>query len=608
MKNLFRVAATACCSVLLSFSLSAQITINMSDLIALGDTVAREADTLPSILGPGNAGPNQTWDFSGAVGHVLETTVAVAPSSTPSASSFTSSNLALTNDNLNYLFFDYNASNVIVDGFAGDPLGSGNLDVTFNPDLTLYQFPTNYGNTFSDTYEFEVVVPGSAVSQPVYEVRLEHIGTIEDTVDGWGTLITPVGSYNAIRIKRVEYGRDIVSFKLTVISPWSTLTDDLSTTTSYSWLALETKLAATDMSFDSLGNVARFTYSLIPPAPIADFTQIDLGAGSVQFTDNSMNSPSDFLWQFDDGTPDVTTQNPIHQFAANGTYNVCLTASNVSGSDSSCQSVVVANATGSNSAPIASNETVTMFQDTFEIIDLNDNITDPNGDSMTISIYQNPAEGALVDNGNGTYTYTPATSYVGQDEFRFSACDSAGLCDSAKVTIWVLSNQSPPVADFTWVLDTVTCEITFTDQSQNDPTSWVWDFGDSTSASGEIVTHTFDGISLYTVCLTATNSLGNHTDCKQISFSCVPDNTGLVNFGQETIKVFPNPTDGGIQIESSSQFEELIISNVKGGSENRIKLVNKNLAIEAEDLHVGINILSFVSNGKTIRLKVVKIN
>ena len=81
-----------------------------------------------------------------------------------------------------YVFFDYNSSNVIVDGFAGNPFGSGTLDVIFNPDLTLYQFPTDYGNIFSDSYAFEVVVSGSDVGQPVHEVKLDHSGTVKHTL------------------------------------------------------------------------------------------------------------------------------------------------------------------------------------------------------------------------------------------------------------------------------------------------------------------------------------------------------------------------------------------------------------------------------------------
>ena len=132
MKPLNHFIILICSLFVLNVQLSAQITITQSNQISLGDTVLRGADTLPAWLpGPGSAGANQTWDFANATQHIVENTRAIAPSSTPSASSFTSSNLALTVDNLNYLFFDYNSSNVIVDGFAGNPFGSGTLDVIF---------------------------------------------------------------------------------------------------------------------------------------------------------------------------------------------------------------------------------------------------------------------------------------------------------------------------------------------------------------------------------------------------------------------------------------------------------------------------------------------
>lgn len=73
-------------------------------------------------------------------------------------------------------------------------------------------------------------------------------------------------------------------------------------------------------------------------APVADFygapTTIPVG-GSVNFTDNSTNSPTSWSWTFTGGTPGTaTTQNPAGiTYNAVGTYPVSLTATNSFGSD-----------------------------------------------------------------------------------------------------------------------------------------------------------------------------------------------------------------------------------------------------------------------------------
>ena len=69
--------------------------------------------------------------------------------------------------------------------------------------------------------------------------------------------------------------------------------------------------------------------------PVAAFTAsvTTLAAGqSVQFTDQSANTPTRWNWDFGDGGTD-TLQNPKHTYSTEGTYTVTLTATNSFGSD-----------------------------------------------------------------------------------------------------------------------------------------------------------------------------------------------------------------------------------------------------------------------------------
>ena len=82
-----------------------------------------------------------------------------------------------------------------------------------------------------------------------------------------------------------------------------------------------------------------FIYVNFLPAPepefVADTTFIG-PFGEVDFTDLSLNSPTDWLWHFEGGTPDVSIlQNPYEiKYYASGKYDVKLIATNAGGSDS----------------------------------------------------------------------------------------------------------------------------------------------------------------------------------------------------------------------------------------------------------------------------------
>jgi len=73
-------------------------------------------------------------------------------------------------------------------------------------------------------------------------------------------------------------------------------------------------------------------------APIADFTAdgISIIAGTtVNFTDNSTNGPTSWLWSFPGGTPTSSnSQNPSVVYGTEGEYDVTITASNSIGSNS----------------------------------------------------------------------------------------------------------------------------------------------------------------------------------------------------------------------------------------------------------------------------------
>jgi hypothetical protein len=73
------------------------------------------------------------------------------------------------------------------------------------------------------------------------------------------------------------------------------------------------------------------------------------------------------------------------------------------------------------------------------------NDDDPQGLPLTVNpvipVICPPQHGTVVMQTNGNYTYTPTTNFVGTDTFCYVVCNSAGLCDTAIVTIDIL----PPI-------------------------------------------------------------------------------------------------------------------------------------------------------------------
>ncbi len=73
------------------------------------------------------------------------------------------------------------------------------------------------------------------------------------------------------------------------------------------------------------------------------------------------------------------------------------------------------------------------------------NDSDPDGHSLSASLGSGPANGSLTFNADGSFSYTPATGFVGNDSFTYSASDGHGGSSSATVSITVENN--PPVAE-----------------------------------------------------------------------------------------------------------------------------------------------------------------
>ncbi len=145
------------------------------------------------------------------------------------------------------------------------------------------------------------------------------------------------------------------------------------------------------------------------------------------------------------------------------TYQACDPAS-------LCDNAIVTiNVTPVNDAPVVNDDSFTMNEDgvlTAQSVTGNDGDADHANASLTWSLVSGgtaAANGTLVLNADGTFTYTPNANYNGTVSFTYQACDPLNACDNAVVTIIVTPVNDVPVAnDDTF---STTEEVALTNQS-----------------------------------------------------------------------------------------------------------------------------------------------
>ncbi len=105
-----------------------------------------------------------------------------------------------------------------------------------------------------------------------------------------------------------------------------------------------------------------------------------------------------------------------------------------------------------NRPPSVVNDAASTPQDSAGVfIDVLANDSDPDGDGLSVTGAGTPANGSVVNNGNGV-TYIPAPGFSGTDSFSYSAGDGKGGSGSATVTVTVTpgapaANRAPTARD-----------------------------------------------------------------------------------------------------------------------------------------------------------------
>ena len=145
---------------------------------------------------PGSAGANQTWDFSNLASSATFTIGFVDPATTPNAGVFSAATVAAAQAPI-YDYYIANSSEYTRMG-----ADNGQTQIPYSDGQTQLTFPMTYGTSFVDSF----------AATYTSGFTFYRSGTIDVEADGYGTLVTPQGTFqNVLRVHYQEAYSDDAS-------------------------------------------------------------------------------------------------------------------------------------------------------------------------------------------------------------------------------------------------------------------------------------------------------------------------------------------------------------------------------------------------------------
>lgn len=280
------------------------------------------------------------------------------------------------------------------------------------------------------------------------------------------------------------------------------------------------------------------------PQTVSDFssalTAFCKPPATVNFVNNSINGTS-FLWNFGDGYGS-TDMNPTHSYSAYGNFNVQLIADGgVCGIDTlliptfisvdnnnQCIQFMTQSGTVSDtscSGKLFDSGGSANYQDNTDAV----YVISPTGASAVVLdfisfdfevgydylyIYDGPSTSStLIGQFDGNNLPNGGLVVSSGSSITIQQTTDQGLTKAGFELDWhCLTPNDPPVARF-YTADTNNCSgiVNFIDLSFNNPTSWLWNFGDGNSSTLQNPTHIYLDNGNYTVRLITFSSGGSDT-------------------------------------------------------------------------------------------------
>ncbi len=246
--------------------------------------------------------------------------------------------------------------------------GDGMIDVTATGGDAPYEYSFNGGITYQSSGSFTNLAPGT-YTVVVRDANGCEVASIVVVTQPAALTVSAVSS-SPSSCEGDDSGSFIVEAAGGTAPYTYTSNGNSNSTGEFTNVTSGTQLVTvTDASGCSASISVEVGYT--SPLPVAAFNWFASGS-VVQFSNQSDNGTS-YDWNFGDGGTS-TDQNPVHTYAAGGTYTVTLIVTNACGSD-----------------------TVIWVIDTNNI-----GINDPNADASVLNVYPNPNHGQFTLNYTST--------------------------------------------------------------------------------------------------------------------------------------------------------------------------------------------------------------
>lgn len=321
---------------LLTNSSIAQIQITNADLPSVNDTIrySTSATSVSNLIN--DTGANKVWNASNLIPNYQDIAQfkSALNASFGYALSFNGSSYGTPAPDLNFLlisatnvyeFYTKNATAYTGDG-RGLTVSGLPLTQTNSRKDTIYRFPLFYGKIDSSSFvsnEVNLVV-----------ATLSSAGKRSNKADAWGSLTTPFGTFDCLRIKTVIQQTDSINlqgFKVPVAN----------NRTEYKWIAKGQKIPILEISVPSGGIGGQTTVKY------RDINRPEVFKGKSRFTanktlfavnstdtciitSNSTNTPKSYQWTISPssytytGGTNATSERIKLFFTATGKYTITL--------------------------------------------------------------------------------------------------------------------------------------------------------------------------------------------------------------------------------------------------------------------------------------------
>ncbi len=224
-----------------------------------------------------------------------------------------------------------------------------------------------------------------------------------------------------------------------------------------------------------------------------------------------------------------------------------------------------------NDNPNAIDDTFTTDEDTTLNANVGDNDLNPDGSTLTFVVTDDTDNGTLILNADGTFTYTPDPNFYGTDSFTYTLCDENGNCDTATVTIIVVSIIDASAENDQYTTDE---DVSFDgDVSDNDNDTETFTYTVTNGPDHGTITMNEDGSFTYTPDPNYSGfDVFTYTACDETGNDCVTAtvNIIIVEIADDILTIPAGFSPNGDQMNDTFQIE-----NIDSFPANNLKIFNR---------------------------------